>query len=146
MAPPETPPIVRLRRRTTFGECWTANFSPEKRGYMRIRLPGGGREGIHVFAYKFFVGPIPDGMTVDHICFNTACWRPDHLQLLTRSENAKRCRRAMAARCKRGHPYTDARIKGKRACLVCRREWARVWQREDRKRKREARLSNRPGA
>ncbi|MFD5107147.1 HNH endonuclease signature motif containing protein [Streptomyces cinereoruber] len=142
MAPSKTPPLERLKARTVFGDCWTATFSPEKRGYMRISLPGRRREGVHVFAYKLFVGAIPDGMTVDHICFNTACWRPDHLQLLTRSENAKRCRRAMATHCKRGHPYTDHRRNGSRECLVCRRENAKVYQRQLRKRRREARLAD----
>jgi hypothetical protein len=44
----------------------------------------------HRAAYIVFKGDIPDGMTVDHVCFNPLCVNPDHLQLLTRSENAAR--------------------------------------------------------
>lgn len=40
--------------------------------------------------YEHHYGPIPEGMTVDHLCFNTLCCNPAHLQLLTRGENAAR--------------------------------------------------------
>jgi hypothetical protein len=140
MAPRKIPPLERLRARTIWGDCWTTDLKAD-RGYARITVEGRRREFIHVFSYKLYVGPIPAGMTVDHKCFNPGCWRPDHLQLLTRSENAKRCRRAMATHCKRGHSYTDHRRNGSRECLVCRREKAKLWQREFRKRQRVARLA-----
>lgn len=45
---------------------------------------------VHRVVYLLNRGPIPDGMTVDHICFNTLCCNPAHLQLLTRSANSAR--------------------------------------------------------
>lgn len=44
----------------------------------------------HRVTYMMSKGPIPKGMTVDHICFNPNCCNPAHLQLLTLSENAAR--------------------------------------------------------
>lgn len=40
--------------------------------------------------YLLHRGRIPEGLTVDHICFNRMCCNPAHLQLLTRSENTRR--------------------------------------------------------
>lgn len=44
----------------------------------------------HRVAYIVWRGPIPDGLTVDHLCFNTLCCNPAHLQLLTSRENSGR--------------------------------------------------------
>lgn len=48
------------------------------------------KAGAHRMAYTYWVGEIPQGMTVDHICFNTLCCNPAHLRLLTHRENAAR--------------------------------------------------------
>jgi hypothetical protein len=87
----------------------------------------------HRAAYEMFIGPIPDGMTVDHICFNPLCVNPAHLQLLTRSENSARKgflnghgTFALACEtrdtCKHGHPW-PAKFrrtpKGVPYCLEC---------------------------
>jgi hypothetical protein len=40
--------------------------------------------------FMLYKGPIPEGMTVDHICWNPLCCNPDHLQLLTVAENSAR--------------------------------------------------------
>lgn len=49
----------------------------------------------HRLSYLTFVGPIPTGMHLDHICRNTRCIKPDHLEPVTQAENN---RRAGAAR------------------------------------------------
>ena len=41
-------------------------------------------------SYPLFVGPIPGGMTIDHLCTNVSCVRPDHLELVTLAENLRR--------------------------------------------------------
>lgn len=64
--------------------------------YGRIRAfdPLDAEEARGTFAhravYLLFKGPIPAGMTVDHICFNPSCCNPAHLQLLTLGENSAR--------------------------------------------------------
>lgn len=59
----------------------------------------------HRLGYELFVGPIPEGLELDHLCRFTMCVNPAHLEPVTRRENV---RRAFAARgqCPKGHPYT----------------------------------------
>lgn len=76
----------------------------------------------HRVSWEWAYGPIPDGLTVDHLCMNTLCVRPDHLRLLTASKNAAdaAARRVPKTRCKRGHDLTlpNAKIEG-RKCREC---------------------------
>ena len=44
----------------------------------------------HRVAYELRVGPIPSGLTIDHLCFNRMCINPEHLEAVTRSENTRR--------------------------------------------------------
>lgn len=50
----------------------------------------------HRFAYECFVGPIPDGLTIDHVCRNPRCVNPAHLEPVTLGENLRRAHRARA--------------------------------------------------
>lgn len=63
---------------------WTGNFYSN--GYSRISVKRVDKLG-HRWAYEHFIGPIPDGMQVDHICRVRACVRPDHLRLATNKQN-----------------------------------------------------------
>lgn len=81
----------------------------------------------HRVVYEMFVGPIPAGLTVDHICFNRPCVEPSHLRLLSNLANA----RNHASRpilvpddeCINGHQYTPGntyiRPNGQRDCRAC---------------------------
>lgn len=96
-----------------------------------------GRQGgktAHVRAYEHFVGPVPEGMVVDHLCRVTLCCAPDHLEPVTQAENIRRgLRGALFARCKNGHEMTPANTyrrkdnPGRRQCRRCKsdREHAR---------------------
>jgi hypothetical protein len=53
--------------------------------------------GAHRFAYLEFVGPIPDGLVLDHLCRNKKCVNPDHLEPVTNAENLRRGRVARAS-------------------------------------------------
>jgi hypothetical protein len=44
----------------------------------------------HRFAYTLLVGPIPPGLTLDHLCGRPACVRPAHLEPVTNAENLRR--------------------------------------------------------
>ena len=74
-------------------------------GYGRCSPSRFGTTSAHRAAYQIFKGPIPDGLTVHHKCFNTACVNPAHLTLLTASENAKIRKNPPVTHCPRGHAY-----------------------------------------
>jgi len=69
--------------------CWEWTAFIDKAGYPRIGL---GRNSVlygHRVAYELFVGAIPDGSEIDHKCRNRSCVNPDHLQAVTRKQNAE---------------------------------------------------------
>lgn len=65
--------------------CWTWVGYIESTGYGRL-----GKEYAHRVSFRTFNGPIPDGLEVDHTCFNRRCVRPGHLEAVTKSENNRR--------------------------------------------------------
>ncbi len=44
----------------------------------------------HRYSYETFVGPIPEGLTLDHLCSNPPCINPHHLEPVTNEENVRR--------------------------------------------------------
>ena len=88
----------------------------------------------HRFAYEAAVGPIPNGLEMDHLCRNRLCVRPDHLEPVTRSTNQKRSPltgqgNRKKGTCPKGHLYDAANTRldkhGGRSCRACDRETAR---------------------
>lgn len=95
------------------------------------RANGGRLFRAHRASYEEFVGPIPEGMVLDHLCRQRSCINPDHLQPVTNKVNLLRgntiaARNAAKTHCKNGHeliPENLRRVKGRgRICKVCSRK------------------------
>ncbi len=109
--------------------CWVWQRSKIPAGYGKISVNG--RDLLaHRVAYEAFVGPIPDGLELDHLCRVRACCNPAHLEPVTRAENH---RRALPFRtgyvpfnasetCPRGHSRAENTYvapSGHRKCRPC---------------------------
>ena len=93
------------------GDCWLWQGAIGKHGYgtFTVKRPDGGTRfwRAHRFAYELLVGPIPEGMFLDHLCRNTACVNPAHLEPVDARENTRRgLRGALPTHCVNGHRWT----------------------------------------
>jgi hypothetical protein len=87
------------------------------------------RTAAHRVSYEWTVGPIPNGMQLDHLCRNPRCVRPDHLEPVTGRENLMRGTsfvsvNAAKTHCAQGHELSEANTrhwKGHRICRTCAR-------------------------
>lgn len=93
--------------------CWLWTAAADGYGYGRLTTNGSTRApGAHRVAYELMVGPIPDGLTIDHLCRVKLCVNPAHLEVVTRAENARRGaidsrpNRPLKTHCKYGHEFT----------------------------------------
>ena len=71
------------------GTCWIYKGGTFIRGYGMFSV-GNKSVSAHRWAYKQLVGPIPDGLTLDHLCYTRNCVNPAHLAPVTNSENVIR--------------------------------------------------------
>jgi len=74
------------------GACWLWTGALYVNGYGAFRGPDGRTIRAHRFAYERVVGPIPEGLDLDHLCRVRACVNPAHLEPVTRAENLRRAR------------------------------------------------------
>lgn len=145
MSRPITPAQERFERFIDrSGACWLwtgvrAGHAPHQYGVFRV----GTREDdpkvyVHRYAYELWVGPIPEGMQVDHVkargCESKLCVNPDHLEAVSGKENHRRKRLEV---CRAGlHDLTDpANVSWdkhgrRRGCKQCSRDRSREYQRQ----------------
>lgn len=110
--------------------CWNWAGSKAGGGYGLILVAGRVR-GVHVLSYETFIGPIPDGLEIDHLCRNKGCINPEHLEAVTHRVNILRgngitAKKAQQTICKWGHEFTPentyATARGGRDCRACKRK------------------------
>lgn len=70
--------------------CWYWSGSTDSGGYSKFKLRGK-TINVHRYAYERLVADIPEGLTIDHLaCTSRRCINPEHMQVVTRSENSER--------------------------------------------------------
>lgn len=128
---------TRISKRVLVDEhgCWLWQGPIHHNGYARSYYVGMSRYA-HRITYQLLVGPVPDGLQLDHLCRVRHCINPAHLEAVTRSENVARGIHggALTGRCRSGlHPaaprgsqckecrteYFRRRNANKKPCMVC---------------------------
>ncbi|MFE3495288.1 HNH endonuclease signature motif containing protein [Streptomyces sp. NPDC059175] len=150
--PPRTlrPLRERLLEKTTpgWGGCviWTAGLN----GGYGVICVGDAPRRAHRVAYELFVGPIPQGLQLDHLChtrdigcpggecIHRRCINPHHLEPVTNQENARRSPHTLVGsnvrktHCPQGHPYSGENLRlgarGMRYCRACSMASWELWQ------------------
>ena len=133
--------------------CWLWALSTSWGGYGSVKWGGRTRQA-HRVAYEELRGPIPEGLTIDHLCRVRSCVNPAHMEPVTRGVNVLRgigisshC--AHKTHCKHGHQLGGENVrplKGKpahwRTCLACRMAYVQ----KEKDRRRAKRSANKIGA
>lgn len=121
---------VLARCDETDSGCWEF-LGARSFGYGVVGAGGRG-EGTsltHRVTYQHFIGEVPTGLDLDHLCRNRACCNPWHLDPVTRLVNVARGEMGGRTHCVHGHEYTPentSRHNGSRRCLTCHRNQERA--------------------
>jgi hypothetical protein len=111
--------------------CWLWTGAPSNRGYGQLSVERK-TVGAHRFAYELMVGPIPQGLELDHLCGVRLCVNPAHLEPVDHRTNLLRgsgfaATNAQKTHCPHGHEYTPENTyhnpnpNGGRMCRTCKR-------------------------
>lgn len=127
---------ARVDSRSHPNGCWPWTGYTEPNGYGRV-WAGSKPVLAHRLAYVLATGrQIPEGLVIDHVCYGgqLGCCRPDHMRVVTQSENARAARSGashdnrLKQSCPVGHPYTTRWHRGKpyRVCVTCKARYDRL--------------------
>jgi|SRR5882724_4565826 len=128
------PMVVRFWRKVDKQEngcwIWTGSRSRKlKKPYGMFRVNNILTRRAHVLSYELYYGPVSEGKEVDHICRNTMCINPEHLEAVTHGENVKRGLKAglyeRPLHCKQGHALTPDNVREEKdrwRCKICQRD------------------------
>lgn len=110
--------------------CWIWSTCSRGEGYGGFWC-GGKHDYAHRVSYLHFVGEIPKGLQIDHLCRVRRCANPDHLEAVTPKENIRRGKTSANGRkthCPQGHPYSGDNLHlsrpvsgPRRSCKQCMR-------------------------
>lgn len=110
--------------------CWVWQGADNGVGYGVI-ASNGRQTYTHRVAYEFFIGPVPAGLVLDHLCRVRRCCNPWHLDPVTHRVNLLRgvgvsAVAASRTACPQGHPYDQRNTyrypNGSRRCMACARD------------------------
>lgn len=108
--------------------CWIWRGAVNSSGYGEVRV-GEVQRRAHRVMFEFFYGPIPNDLTVDHLCRVPQCVNPLHMELVTVRENIRRGGNAAKTHCRKGHPLSGLNLyvtpDGRRKCRTCSRNRSR---------------------
>lgn len=117
--------------------CWIWLGPDAGAGYGAIQI-NGKTFGAHRVVYEMEIGPIPEGLVIDHLCRNRICVNPSHLEPVTFGENVLRGNsptaiNARKVECKRGHAFDEENTMilsgGRRGCRICTRHASKLYAR-----------------
>lgn len=119
---------VRLPGPNDLDGCWIWQGARDGHGYSSFQGHAKKILAAHRFSYEAFIGPVPRGLAIDHLCREPLCVNPGHLEAVTFRENLMRGNtltrmNAEKVACVHGHPYTPENTyrcpKGWRRCRAC---------------------------
>jgi hypothetical protein len=125
----DDPTVRRFLAKIEFvGECWIWKAGKSK-GYGRFSPTPDSNRYSHRVAYEWCVGPVPEGLELDHYkCLIRACCNPAHVEPVTSQVNIQRSNGPAGvnyrkAICKHGHLFDEDNTgylkSGKRYCRAC---------------------------
>lgn len=138
LAPPSNDELmgrVMAKVVVTPSGCWEyqgARHVNTRHGIFGYTVQGKGTTlRVHRWVYENTVGPVDEGLVLDHLCRNPPCCNPSHLEPVPPGVNVLRgespgARNARKTKCHKGHEFTGSNFSvdnlGRRVCLLCKRE------------------------